>query len=377
VGKQKHKDHSMAMKNRRGQFWWSIVILTGLLTVMLVILFLISGTIRQRFFPETQTPFVQATSTAQGGIGLGGIATTMIPTASPASQTPSPEAQTTLPATVQPEAPTSPPNQPTNANGSPMPDLVQNQENGWTLIFSDDFNNGHLNANKWTTCYWWDNNGCTNPGNHEMQWYQPKNVQFDQQSLLLTANQETVRGSDGKTYAYTSGMVTTGRDTPDPSKPVKFAFQYGLAEIRAKVTKGQGLWPAFWLLPANNSALPEIDVLEIIGMDTKTVNMTLHYKQASGDVTKDGNVWAASQDLSAGWHTYAVDWEPNYIVWYVDGIERWRVTDQAQIPAENMYMLLNLAVGGDWPGPPGADTPFPSSFQIDYVRVWQQSNAQP
>jgi beta-glucanase (GH16 family) len=258
-----------------------------------------------------------------------------------------------------------------------MPDLVQNQENGWTLIFGDDFNNGHLDINKWTTCYWWDNNGCTNPGNHELEWYQPKNVQFDQQSLLLTANHEAVRGSDGKTYDYTSGMVTTGRDTPDSSTPVKFAFQYGLVEIRAKVTKGQGLWPAFWLLPANNSALPEIDVLEVIGMDTTTVNMTLHYKQPSGDVTKDGNAWTAGQDLSAGWHTYGVDWEPNYMIWYVDGVERWRVTDQAQIPAEDMYLLLNLAVGGDWPGPPGPDTTFPSSFQIDYVRVWRQSNAQP
>ncbi len=258
-----------------------------------------------------------------------------------------------------------------------MPELAQNQENGWSLVFSDDFNNGHLNTNKWTTCYWWDNNGCTNSGNNEQEWYQPGNIKFDNQSMLLTADKQTVRGSDGKTYPYTSGMVTTGRDTSNTSVPVKFAFKYGLAEIRAKVPKGQGLWPAFWLLPATDQPQPEIDVLEVIGLDTNTVNMSLHLLKPNGGVAVDSNAWKGSQDLSQDWHTYAVDWEPNYMIWYVDGVERVRFTEQSQIPVQPMYLLLDLAVGGDWPGPPGADTVFPAVFQIDYVRVWQQTNTSP
>ncbi len=361
----------MAMKNRRGQSWLVIVILAGLLTIMLVVLYLISGSVSQTLFLRAaQTPLVQATPTSGEGISLGEPPTQAVTAASPIAPTP-------LPATMTPTKPTNSQKLATIANGDPMPNLTQNQENGWTLVFGDDFNNRHLDANKWTSCYWWNNNGCTNPGNHEMEWYLPQNIQFDQQSMLLTANHETVQGSDGKTYGYTSGMVTTGRDASDTSTPVKFAFTYGLAEIRAKAPKGQGLWPAFWLLAANNQAQPEIDVLEIIGLDTKTVNMTLHYKQPDGNVVNHGNAWSGSQDLSQDWHTYSVDWEPNSIVWYVDGVERWRITDQASIPAEKMYLLLNLAVGGDWPGAPGPDTPFPSAFQVDYVRVWQQSNAQP
>jgi beta-glucanase (GH16 family) len=69
-----------------------------------------------------------------------------------------------------------------------------------------------------------------------------------------------------------------------------------------------------------------------------------------------------------------VDWQPNAIIWYVDGIERWRFTEASRISSEPMYLLLNLAVGGDWAGPPDGDTGFPSYFEIDYVRVWERQN---
>lgn len=241
----------------------------------------------------------------------------------------------------------------------------------WTLIFSDEFNGSALNPASWTTCYWWEKKGCTNAGNHELEWYQPENVQVSDGALQLIAQSQTVSGSDGNTYPYTSGMVTTGRSTEKLSDPVRFAFKYGFAEIRAKIPSGRGLWPAFWLLPADNTSKPEIDVMEVLGHLPNEANMSIHYATPNGSAVRVGNVWDQTT-LSSGWHTYAIDWEPDHISWYIDGYQRWRITSAEQIPAEPMYLLINLAVGGDWPGAPDDHTPFPSRFQIDYVRVWQQ-----
>ncbi len=105
--------------------------------------------------------------------------------------------------------------------------------------------------------------------------------------------------------------------------------------------------------------------MEILGNQPTAYHMNFHY--VGGDA---GYTWNGP-DFSAGWHVLGLDWEPNAIVWYVDGVERWRYTDTAHIPNEAEYLLLNLAVGGDWPGPPNGSTPFPSYFDVDYVRVWQ------
>ena len=87
--------------------------------------------------------------------------------------------------------------------------------------------------------------------------------------------------------------------------------------------------------------------------------------------SNSGSSWTGP-DFSAGWHTFGVEWEPGAIVWYVDGIERWRFTVTSRIPNEPMHVLLNLAVGGEWPGSPDTSTAFPSYYDVDYVRVWQR-----
>jgi beta-glucanase (GH16 family) len=256
----------------------------------------------------------------------------------------------------------------------PTPNLLEKSNTNWKITFADEFNNSHLDTNKWTSCYWWDNHGCTNPGNRELEWYLPANINVSNHSLNLVAQKQAAHGSDGKTYPYTSGMVTTGRDTESTSQPVKFSFQYGFVEIRAKVPTGKGLWPAFWMLPANNDKLPEIDVMEVVGDRPGTVLMTLHYPTRSGNPDQVQKDWNADVDLSQDWHTYGVDWEPDHISWYVDGVERFRYNDSAQIPHEPMYLLLNLAVGGFWVGYPDQTTRFPNTFTVNYVRVWQSSS---
>jgi len=153
---------------------------------------------------------------------------------------------------------------------------------------------------------------------------------------------------------FTSGLITT-----QPSH----AQTYGYFEMRARLPRGKGLWPAFWLLPADQSWPPEIDVMESIG-DPTHVYMTAHSKIAE----PKGGVEARISDDA--FHTFAVSWDPNDLIYYIDGREAGR---QRTPPDLNkpMFMLINLAVGGTWPGNPDASTRFPAVYAIDYVRAYR------
>lgn len=100
-----------------------------------------------------------------------------------------------------------------------------------------------------------------------------------------------------------------------------------------------------------------------------TVRMTVHYTTEDGSYESAGERWSGA-NTSLDWHTYAIDWRSDRIAWLIDGVERWEYTDEQYIAHQPMYVLLNLAVGGDYPGPPDAKTVFPSYFDVDYVRVW-------
>ena len=240
----------------------------------------------------------------------------------------------------------------------------------WHLVFADEFDGHALDHRKWSTCYWWADGGCTNGHSGEEQWYLPHQVTVSGGELHLTAERRTVHGPPGRRYPYTSGMVTTGRTGTLRGAGPRFAFTYGRAVARMRMPAGQGLWSAFWLLPASQRSRPELDVVEVLGHAPQRMHAHYHYLQG-GRPRDPGHEWAG-QDVSAGWHDYAVDWSPSRIVWTVDGREVWRFTDRAVISHEPMYLLLNLAVGGDWPGNPSSSTPFPSSVDVDYVRVWQK-----
>jgi beta-glucanase (GH16 family) len=250
--------------------------------------------------------------------------------------------------------------------------LPVGQSGSWNLIFSDEFEGTSLDTNKWAPCYWWNSSGCTNPGNAELEWYLPQNIGLSGGILSLTARKQTIVASDGKTYNYTSGMITTDRLTSDVNTPPKFSYRYGYAEMRAKVPKGAGIWPAFWMIPKDHSWPPEIDAMEILGSDPLTSYMTIHWG-ADWTVHQQSTQSYTGPDFSSGWHTFAVDWEPNVVTWYIDGVQRYKYTNMANIPSKEMYLVANLAVGGNWPGSPNSATIFPSDFQIDYIRVWQKA----
>lgn len=154
-------------------------------------------------------------------------------------------------------------------------------------------------------------------------------------------------------YQYVSGLIST-----QPS----FSQAYGYFEMRAKLPAGKGLWPAFWLLPADLSWPPEVDIMESVG-DPSKYYVTYHSNAAKDSGTE---VRIDPDDF----HVFAVSWDPKVVVWYVDGREVKRLPTPADMH-KPMYMVANLALGGDWAGAPDATTPFPATYAIDYIRAYR------
>jgi beta-glucanase (GH16 family) len=172
-------------------------------------------------------------------------------------------------------------------------DHPQGQNGVWRLTFNDDFNGAELPQDKWNRCYpSGQADGCSNQP--ELQWYQSPNVSVSDGLLHLTAKKENKNG-----FGYTSGMVTTGPLEKHAGQDNRFSFKYGYVEARVKVPKGQGLWPAVWMLPADGSGPPEIDLLEVLGNDTKTSYATVHWDRDPSKSMTTIN----TTDFADGFHT--------------------------------------------------------------------------
>jgi len=226
---------------------------------------------------------------------------------------------------------------------------------GWKLTFQDEFGGASLNLKNWTPRDPWGHER-----NRELQAYVTN--AFDLRDGILRVKAEKGPAFySGKERAYTSGMMSTYG---------KFSQEYGRFEIRCRVPAGKGLWPAFWLLPDPRRWPPEIDVLEILGHQPNKVYMTHHFRDEQRKHGSHGGSWVGP-DFSAGFHEFAVEWSPQALVWFVDGVERYR--SEKSIPQGRMFLLVNLAVGGDWPGAPDEKTKLPAAFEVDYVRVYQRA----
>ncbi len=233
--------------------------------------------------------------------------------------------------------------------------IEEMKQAGWNLTFHDEFDGTALDSAKWVPHYYFDD-----IINHELQAYVPSAFTLSDGMLHITAKHESAV-QHGQTQAYTSGaMETIG----------KFSQKYGYFEIRCQLPKGKGFWPAFWLLPDSREWPPEIDIFENLGHENHKLHFTNHWKGPDGKNQGYGQE-TDGPDYTAGYHAIAVDWEPGRITWYVDDVEQCHVTEH--VPQEPMYIVVNLAVGGDWPQSPDQSTPFPSSFDIDYVRVYQHA----
>jgi beta-glucanase (GH16 family) len=246
----------------------------------------------------------------------------------------------------------------------------------WKLVWSDEFNgrNGaRVDSSKWVA-----ETGGGGWGNNELEYYtsRPQNVSQENGKLVIKALQEKYSGAGGVTRNYTSARLKTLG---------KFSQTYGRFEARIKIPGGQGIWPAFWML-GNDIEKPgwpgcgEIDIMENIGKEPALVHGTIHGPGYSG-ANGIGAAYAlpGDQRFADDFHLFAVEWEPNAIRFYVDDhLYATRIpTDLPQgtkwVYDHPFYLLLNVAVGGGWPGNPDATTVFPQTMLVDYVRVYQRA----
>lgn len=242
------------------------------------------------------------------------------------------------------------------------------------LIWADEFN-GAAGA-KPDPAKWNFDVGGDGWGNNELQYYtsRPSNAELDGNgNLVITARREAYEGADGISRRYTSARLQTLG---------KFEFTYGLFEARIQVPAGRGLAPAFWTL--GNEAYTgdygwpgcgEIDAMEVLGSEPNVLDGTLHGPWPAAPEGIGGEDESASP-LSAGFHTYGVEWEPGRINFLLDGTVYYGLS-RAELPSSYPwpfdhpnFLLLNLAVGGNWPGNPDATTQFPARMRVDWVRVW-------
>ncbi len=259
-----------------------------------------------------------------------------------------------------------------SASAAPlMPSPAPVQGGSYALVWEDNFDGTTLDSTKWTPMI---GNGCPNLcgwGNNELQYYRAENATVGGGLLTITARQQFFGGNQ-----YTSARLRSLN---------KADFTYGRFEMSAKLPAGQGFWPAFWLLPSDSvygtwAASGEIDVMEAVGQNESRVLGTIHYGGTYPNNTfSGGNYTLPNGNLTDSFHTYAMEWEPNVMRWYIDGVlystktTWWSSGGSYPAPFnERFHMLLNLAVGGDLPGSPNQSTPFPSTYEIDYVRVYQR-----
>jgi beta-glucanase (GH16 family) len=247
----------------------------------------------------------------------------------------------------------------------------------WKLTWSDEFSGSSDSAvdpSKWIV-----ETGGDGWGNHELESYtnRPQNIFLKDGNLVIQALQESYKGPDGVSRNYTSARLKTAG---------KFSQAYGRFEARIKIPFGQGVWPAFWMLGDDIAkvgwpACGEIDIMENIGKEPSTVHGTLH---GPGYSATDGITAAYTlpdgRRFADDFHVFAVEWEANAIRFYVDDTLYANRTRSDLPPGKKwmfdhpFFLLLNVAVGGGWPGNPDATTVFPQTMLVDYVRVYQSAN---
>ena len=259
--------------------------------------------------------------------------------------------------------PTSTPSPTSTPVPSPTPEW---ERTGWNLVWQDEFEGPELNRENWTFDI-----GGGGWGNQEWEAYtdRPENVRVEEGMLVIEARKEEATVS-GRPYS-SARLKTQGLH----------AWQYGRIEARLKLPYGQGIWPAFWMLGENIGskgwpASGEIDIMEHIGKEPDHIYSTVHAPGYSGGNGVGSNIITSADSLRNDFHVYAIEWEENEIRWYFDDQQYFKITPE-DVPGEwifdhPFFIILNLAVGGGWPGYPNDTTVFPQFLYADYVRVYQR-----
>ena len=243
----------------------------------------------------------------------------------------------------------------------------------WKLVWQDEFNGKSLDYGKWEIEV-----NAFGGGNHELQLYtdQRKNVRVENGQLLIEARRDN-DGIAGTVREFSSGRIRSKR---------RGDWKYGKVVVRAKLPKGQGLWSAIWMMPSDDlygtwAASGEIDIMESKGQEPKQIWGALHFGHPWPDNDHTDKIYklTSGPSFADAFHEFAVEWEEGVIRWYVDG-KLWQTRTKwhskgGPFPApfdQPFHVILNLAVGGKFPGPPTTDTEFPAKMLVDFVRVYQR-----
>ncbi len=259
------------------------------------------------------------------------------------------------------------------ATKAAVPQTVSLNGQDMNLFWNDEFDGAAgtlLNDKDWTC-----QTGGDGWGNNEMEYYttSASNASMDGSgSLVITARDE--KPSNAVCWYGTCSKTSARCNTQG-----KFEFTYGLVEARIQIPKGQGIWPAFWLLGANINQVGwpnsgELDIMENIGKEPQTIYGTAHGPGYAGQGIGDSHYNA--QNYADDYHVFAIDWEADGLTWYVDGKSYFNLTKDdlgkdRWVFDHDFFILLNVAVGGNWPGVPDKTTVFPQTMKVDYVRVYQ------
>jgi beta-glucanase (GH16 family) len=244
----------------------------------------------------------------------------------------------------------------------------------WVLTWSDEFNGAEGSAPD--SKKWIEETGGGGWGNHELEYYtlRRENSRVENGNLVIEAVQEKFTGTDGVTRYYTSARLKTAK---------LFEQKYGKFEARIRIPNGRGMWPAFWMLGNDISTVGwpgcgEIDIMENVGSEPAQILGSLHGPGFSGDHSLHAAKALSSGKMADDFHVFAVEWEPREIRFYFDG-ELYETRMPKDLPAgprwvfdHPFFLILNVAVGGDWPGSPDASTKFPQQMLVDYVRVYKK-----
>uniref|UniRef100_T1J6Q0 GH16 domain-containing protein n=1 Tax=Strigamia maritima TaxID=126957 RepID=T1J6Q0_STRMM len=246
--------------------------------------------------------------------------------------------------------------------------------NEWELIWQDNFDH-HIDTQNWVHEI---GDGCPNIcgwGNNELQYYtdSSSNSYVQGGHLVIQAKKENLHNKE-----YTSArMITKG----------KAQWRYGKFEISAKLPKGSGIWPAIWMLPVNNilgdwPRSGEIDIMELLGQEPSIAHCTAHYGNSYNDKGQKSTSYnLATGSFSDDFHLYEIIWNEDKITWYIDGNKVQEVINGQTPPytypfnSDDFFLILNVAVGGYWPGSPKDDTTFPVKMEVDYIRIYRNKNS--
>lgn len=241
----------------------------------------------------------------------------------------------------------------------------QKNEPDWILTFSDEFNENSVNTDFWSTKFSW--------GQHlsgqERCLFIDEAFKFDNGIMKIICEEKDTIGdvflpdwsSTKKQFSYTTGHLYS---------KYKFSQRYGRFEIRAKTAFGKGFNSAFWMM-TDSGWPPEIDIFEVLGKDPNLLRTTNHFLNSEGKRTQASRK-TITADLSSSFNTYAIEWSPSEIVWYLNDQIVFKSSEG--IPQEPMYLIISHAMDSDFSGFVDESTPLPAYFEIDYVRVYKRSD---